>query len=162
MNVYARARPASRFHVTGRLVQVATREAAAGRARADTRAVEERSFYVTTLPPAYRGEHAVAANIRVQDESPTRIALDVEADADALLVIGDTHYRGWRASVDGAAAAISPVDGALRGISLHQGRNVVRLDYVHWPSRIGFGLQFGLAIVALGAVVMRRRNVVPR
>ncbi|MBI4692950.1 MAG: hypothetical protein HY749_02925 [Gammaproteobacteria bacterium] len=162
MNVYARTRPASRFHVTGRLVQVGTREAAAERARADTRAVDARSFYVTTLSPAYRGEHPVAAKIRVLDESPTRIALDVEADADALLVIGDTHYRGWRASIDGAAAAIDPVDGALRGISLHQGRNAVRLDYVHWPSRIGFGMQLGLSIVAIGAVVMRRRRAVSR
>ena len=41
---------------------------------------------------------------------------------EALLVLGDVYYPGWKASVDGDEVPIERVDYLLRGVRIGPGR----------------------------------------
>src|SRR5262249_25042709 len=45
------------------------------------------------------------------------------------LILADTYYPGWTASVDGHAVSIEPYAGYLRAVSLPPGARVVVFDY---------------------------------
>lgn len=157
MNIYGRVTPASRFHVTGRLLRVGSREAALQRARSDTRPLGERYHYVTSLPKGYSEHGGVRSEIFVKSDGVRRIELTAKVDASSLLLLADTWYPGWRAFVNGRPVDILSVDGALRGVWLGAGSNQVIFEYHHWPSRIGFiasvlGVAFLLIVAILAAL----------
>ena len=92
---------------------------------------------------------------RIRDDAML-IEVEVNAEQGALLVIGNTYYPGWRATVDGVPAQIHSVDGAMQGVWMPSRENRVVLRYAHWPSRVGFGLQF-FALAVCGLVLVRDR-----
>jgi hypothetical protein len=74
--------------------------------------------------------------------------LTVEADGPGWLVTTRPWYPGWSAEVGGAALAVEPVDGALVGVALPEGRQTVTIGY--WPA----GLNEGLAISGVSVLVL--------
>ena len=157
VNIYAREPLASRFRVARHLVVVATRQEAAKRARADERPAGERDFHVTETPPEYGTVPGdFSGTVRVLRDDAMLIEVEVNAEQGALLVIGNTYYPGWRATVDGVPAQIHSVDGAMQGVWMPARENRVVLRYAHWPSRVGFGLQF-FALAVCGLMLVRDR-----
>jgi Bacterial membrane protein YfhO len=86
-----------------------------------------------------------------------RHALTVEADAAAagVLVVSETAYPGWSATVDGAPAELLHADYAFRGVALAAGHHTVELRYVSRPTR------HGLAASALGLVALLMLQFAP-
>ena len=87
--------------------------------------------------------------------------IDAEAPADGFLLLADTFYPGWTATVDGAPAAIYRANHSVRGIQLPRApRGPVRLRGA-WLAR---GLQITLlsavaaAALAGGAAYVDRRG----
>ena len=96
--------------------------------------------------PLYEGEH---------------IVVEATAPANALLVLGEKYYKGWRATVDGTAAEIVAVDQILRGVYLTPGRHRVEFRFDPLPFRIGKYLTLG-SFALFAAVLVRewqRRRV---
>ncbi len=85
-----------------------------------------------------------AASFVIDD--PTVVALDVTMEAPGLVVLSDTHFTGWQATVDGAPAPIVPTNHLFRGVPVPAGRHRVEFTYV--PR----GLYAG-AVVSLAALV---------
>jgi len=69
--------------------------------------------------------------------------VDVTAETDALLVLADTYYPGWSATVDGRATEILRANYAFRAIEVPAGRHEVAL--VYRPSHWRTGLLLSLA-----------------
>jgi hypothetical protein len=65
------------------------------------------------------------------------IVAEADASRNALLVLGEKYFRGWRASVDGKKAEIHPVNHVLSGVYLEKGRHVVAFVYDPLPFKIG-------------------------
>jgi hypothetical protein len=112
----------------------------------------------TSRSPAY-----VPGAVTIRDVSDTRVELRVAARAAGYLVLDDTYYPGWTATMDGRPATIRPANVAFRALAVAPGRHVVRFSYA--PGWLGFakGLVLaGLAVVGAGlgalAVVKRRRR----
>ena len=57
------------------------------------------------------------------------MTLDVNAGGTALLVLSEIYYPGWRAAVNGQAAEIQKVNGAMRGIVVPAGASHVTLEF---------------------------------
>jgi hypothetical protein len=66
-----------------------------------------------------------------------RISVTARAGRNALLVLGEKYFRGWRATVDGRPAVIHPVDHILRGVYLTPGEHRVEFIFDPLPFRIG-------------------------
>ena len=67
----------------------------------------------------------------VQWESckPAASALTVETACRALVIIADTYFPGWKATVDGKPVEILEVDSALRGIVVDKGAHRITMRY---------------------------------
>jgi hypothetical protein len=61
--------------------------------------------------------------------SPEEVALEVRAKTDAVLVLNDAFYSGWRASVDGAETPILVANHVARAVVVTPGVHRVRFFY---------------------------------
>ncbi len=94
------------------------------------------------------------ATIVVDGESTVEI--DATLAADGLLVLADTFYPGWRATVDGTPAPIYPTNHLFRGVPLSAGTHRVRFDYRPRSLEAGAALS-AVGTLALVALFLRRR-----
>jgi hypothetical protein len=110
------------------------------------------------LPPSpeapLRGQPAAI----VRDE---KLIVEVEANlaAPGLLVLADSFYPGWRATVDGTPAPIFPTNYLFRGVPVPAGQHRVRFEYR--PRSVTAGAAASLAgLLAIAVLFLRaRRNV---
>jgi hypothetical protein len=115
------------------------------------------------------GEPVTAAGqAQIVHYAPERVEVRTDSPAPALLVLSDTYYPGWRATVDGTPAAIYPTNVLLRGVPVPAGEHtvVLRFDPLTWRlgraiSLAGIGLSAGLSLWWLfgrGSRPWRRRK----
>lgn len=84
------------------------------------------------------------------------IDLTVTNGANALLVLGEKYYRGWKATVDGKPVDIQRVNYILRGVYLPPGSHEVRFVFDPLPFKVGKYLT--LASFALFAAMLVRER----
>jgi hypothetical protein len=110
--------------------------------------------------------HAEPGDATYREDSPERVRIGVRATAPSIVVVRSTFDEGWHATVDGAPAAVMPVDGFLQGIAVPEGEHEVLLTYrdpaVTSGVRAGV-LAWGLLVLAAAASIAweRRRRVSP-
>ncbi|MEX2304140.1 MAG: hypothetical protein WD733_24560 [Bryobacterales bacterium] len=75
------------------------------------------------------GTDGPAGSVTVIEYSPRRIVLDVDAAAAGFLVTSETHYPGWKASLDGAPAELVFTNVAFRGMAAPAGRHEVVMEF---------------------------------
>jgi hypothetical protein len=89
---------------------------------------------------------------KIVDRRATKVVVQVKSACPGLLVLSDTYYPGWTASVNGRGASIYPTDVAFRGVAVPKGVSTVTFEYR--PSAFRAGLLMTLVgvlvIVALG------------
>jgi hypothetical protein len=112
---------------------------AAGSDRADTAMVEGPEGLI----PLAAGR---IVDTRVEN---SRLEWRVVTEGRALLVVADTWFPGWTATVDGRPAPIEIVDGFVRGVYIHSaGEHRVVMRF--WP----WSLTAGLMVTALGLIAL--------
>jgi hypothetical protein len=84
---------------------------------------------------------------QVRRASPTQVDVEVETSQAGILVLADTWYPGWEASVDDRPADILRVNYVLRGVELTAGHHLVHFEYR--PA----SLRYGLAATSVGLFV---------
>ncbi|MFO7774792.1 MAG: YfhO family protein, partial [Candidatus Hydrogenedentota bacterium] len=110
--------------------------------------------------PASRDSAPTPATIT--QEGHDRVVVDVpETASPGVLILADTWYPGWRATVNGESAAVFPVDGMFRGVVLpEEGPHRVVFRYTPQSFQAGLGLSLLSALIALGGVfaTVRRKQ----
>jgi hypothetical protein len=86
-------------------------------------------------PPPAEAESVDIPRLGLHESS-----IGVHARNRALLVWSDVYYPGWKASVNGRAAAVHKVDGGLRGVVVPAGESRVRVYYAPASLRLGSAL----------------------
>lgn len=84
---------------------------------------------------------------------PHARVFDVDCDGTALLVVQQSAMPAWRATVDGCAAPILVVNGAMVGVRVPGGRHRVELRYDSRPARFGSVLALFVLIAVLLSLV---------
>ena len=67
--------------------------------------------------------------VRLLSRAPNRIQVQVRMNCRGLLVMSETWYPGWIATVDGRETAVLEIFGALRGVVVDAGEHSVELVY---------------------------------
>ena len=81
-----------------------------------------------------------------------RVVVAANARQRSVLVLGDTHFPGWKARVNGREQPIERVDYLLRGVVVPPGRHEVEFRYEPATWRVGWIVSL-LALLGLGATV---------
>jgi hypothetical protein len=88
-----------------------------------------------------------------------RVTIRAVLDAPGYLVLADTWYPGWRATVDGEPTELLRANYAFRAVSLEAGEHTVEM--VYRPTSVLVGGVLSLAAttaIVVGLVVARRRE----
>jgi hypothetical protein len=104
------------------------------------------------LPKTSPGGGSVTWTTRETD----RIELAVEAKGDSILVVSDTDYPGWEATVDGVETAILRANITFRAVAVPAGSHKVVMRFRPASARYGLILSV-LAIAAVLASCGRRK-----
>jgi uncharacterized membrane protein YfhO len=91
------------------------------------------------------------AVVQVVSYEPELVALNVTLDAPGVLVLADTWYPGWQATVDGEPAALLRANYLYRAVLLPAGQHSVQFEYR--PATLGRGAGISLAAVLVLVVV---------
>lgn len=75
---------------------------------------------------------------RIVAYQPERVVVKAAMSHPGVLVLDDTYYPGWTATVDGHAAPVNQVDYVLRGVVLPPGSHTVTFRYQPLSWRIGW------------------------
>jgi hypothetical protein len=86
------------------------------------------------LEPAVEGK---AEDVKFGACGRNRLELTVHAESRGLLVLSEMFYPGWYATVNGNAAPIYEVDGALRGVVVPRGASRIVMWYSPWSFKLG-------------------------
>ncbi|MBI3978793.1 MAG: YfhO family protein [Chloroflexi bacterium] len=114
-------------------------------------AIQEGTATDSPLPPGGRGA-GVEGAVRIVLDAPEHIVLEAELPTAGLVVLADTAYPGWRATLDGSPVEIQRVDGLFRGIRVPAGQH--RVEMVFRPVSLAVGAAASAsAILALAALI---------
>ncbi len=91
---------------------------------------------------------------------PNKVEIKASLNQKGFLVLTDTFFPGWKASIDGESTKIYRVDYMFRGIFLHEGDHRVTFVYdpLSWKIGLGVSLTTFLLIIVTKLTV---KNVIP-
>ena len=89
----------------------------------------QRTVLLEEAPPLTLAGGA-AGTVQWRAREPERLLLYVESEANALLVLSEVNYPGWRAWVDGQPAPVLTADHVLRAVTVPAGEHTVELRFV--------------------------------
>ncbi len=94
---------------------------------------------------------------RIVVDQPERVVVNTSTAGRRVLVLTDSFYPGWEATVDGAARPILPVDILFRGVVVGPGTHQIVFSYQPASWRLGVVLSaLGLVATFVGLVLARR------
>lgn len=143
VKVYRNLDVLPRAYLAREMTAVADLEAALALLRDHAGAVTVVEGALDGAQPAQPADRA-----EIVEYSPERVRIRTQSAAPALLVLSDSHYPGWSATVDGAPAAIKVVNGLFRGVTTPAGAHEIVFTFE--PT----GWRLGLGGVALGALLL--------
>lgn len=94
---------------------------------------------------------------RFLTDEPQRIRLSVHAARAAPLVLSDTYYPGWRATIDGDPTVIYRANYLFRAVCVPAGEHVVEFTFRQPGFLVGLVVSAGAGLGAL-VLLLRRRS----
>ncbi len=96
--------------------------------------------------------NTVGGYVEIESYSPERVSLISNAAKDGLLVLTDSYYPGWEASVDGQNVPIQRANGQFRGVFVPAGQHEVVFDLD--PQSYNYGRAISLVGLAVILILM--------
>lgn len=87
-----------------------------------------------------------------------RVRIETESSAPALLMLNDTNFPGWRATVNGEPAPIVNANYLFRGVFLPPGKSIVEFKYQPRSFQIGAAISFAAFLTLAGLMFRERRR----
>jgi len=94
---------------------------------------------------------------RIVVDEETVVEIEASLDAPGALILADSFYPGWVATVDGKPAEIFPANHLFRAVALPKGSHRVRFEYDPWTVKLGISVSLA-ACVVLVVLALRRRS----
>lgn len=90
------------------------------------------------LPAEAAQPITAAAPVEIQDLGPNRVELLVDAPGPGFVVLADTFYPGWQATINGQPAEIWQANLAFRAVAVKAGPQ--KIEFSYRPRSFTFGL----------------------
>ena len=118
--------------------------------------IETKAVPATPAPVATR-----AATVTFRDDGADEVKLAVNSTTGGYLVLLDSYYPGWKATVDGRPASIEAANEAFRAVAVSPGAHVV--DFRYRPATVFLGGPASIVgwLTVLLAILVRPRRRTP-
>jgi hypothetical protein len=100
---------------------------------------------------------ASSDNVTLAVHGNNRVIVKAALACPGMVILSDTFYPGWRATVDGKPAAILEADGIFRGVDVPAGEHIIDMKY-RPMSVIGGGILSLLAGLIAAVAFFRSRS----
>ena len=104
----------------------------------------ERHNFATTLG---------RTSVTLQD-SPNAVTIRAVSESGEFLVLADTFYPGWQATLDGEAAEILRANYAFRAVALAPGEHTIVFRYAPPSFTVGAAISLAALIIVIGILVV--------
>jgi hypothetical protein len=98
------------------------------------------------------------ARVLSSDVRSGECIFETSAESRAILVIAQSYYHCWKATVDGKAAELYRANYAYQAVEVPAGRHEVRLVYRDRLFWLGLGISLAALICCFGGLVKTGRN----
>jgi hypothetical protein len=121
---------------------------------------DPRKVAIVESPPPFpladpqSGAAIASNNVLVSTYEGERIVVTAKVPQNALLVLGEKYYRGWKATMDSKSVEIVPVNHVLRGVYLPPGDHTVEFVFDPLPYKVGKWLTLS-SFVFFAAMLVR-------
>ena len=136
------------------------------------RAVEAADGHATFSDPAFDARHTVfevgqsppkletcgGDEVWMPHHEPNYVVIRAGMQCRGMVILTDTWFPGWRATVDGRAATIEKAYGAFRGVVVEAGDHTIEMRYRPWSVFVGAALSAAAGLIALLAARGRVTN----
>ena len=92
-------------------------------------------------------------SVSILKYEPNYVEIKAETSAPKFLVLSDTYYPGWKASVDEKPCKIYRADYVLRAVYLESGKHIVKFTYDPFSFKIGAIITLVTVFVSLYAMI---------
>lgn len=157
--VYENKTPLPRTFVVHEAIQVGSPEAAM--AHFETVGVDPNQTVVleTELDAPQPVQSNTTSRAEIIDETPQVITIRVEAEADGYLVLLDTYYPGWTATVDNQRTVIYPANYLSRAVFVPEGQHIVQFRYLPLSFQTGIWLSAIMLVVIVSVGLINNQNM---
>jgi len=100
---------------------------------------------------------------RIIHYSPLRVIIEAEPQHDGILVLTDSYYPGWRATVDGHEAPIKRANLAFRAVPIKAGKHTVEFTYEAPVFKAGLfisGITWASVIILMSIMILKRKKFI--
>lgn len=115
--------------------------------------------------PALPGNGIGTDKARITVYSAERVVVEVNTESEGYLVLTDTHYPGWQATLDGQGVTILRADVLFRAVLVPAGSHVIEFRYRPRTVQVGAAISlvtlFGM-VVSGWSGLSRRVNQINR
>jgi hypothetical protein len=80
---------------------------------------------------------------------PNYVSIHAVMSCRGMVILTDTWFPGWSATVDGRSARIEKADGAFRGVVVDAGEHTIEMRYRPWSVYVGAAMTAAAAAIAL-------------
>jgi uncharacterized membrane protein YfhO len=101
-------------------------------------------------------------SVRLAAYRADEVELEATLRTPALVVLNDTFYPGWEATVDGVPAPIIRANYFARGVFAPAGAQQIIFRYRPWSYRLGLLVSLSACIVALASMLWARTSASAR
>ncbi|GIW08539.1 MAG: hypothetical protein KatS3mg060_3344 [Dehalococcoidia bacterium] len=112
------------------------------------------------IPSTVRPPLPSEARLEVAQDMYLRIR--VVTPEEQYLVVADTYYPGWKATIDGLPASIYRANYLMRGIAVPPGEHIVELRFEPQSFWIGFRITLGTALSLIALWLLWRLGLLAR
>ncbi len=80
-------------------------------------------------PPQTSDCSPAQGQVLLEEQSPNRMALSVEADTRGWVVLSDAWYPGWQVAIDGQSSTVQRANFLFRAVEIPPGNHLVEMIY---------------------------------
>jgi hypothetical protein len=93
-------------------------------------------------------------DVELREHTPNRVSIEARMSCQGMVILSDTFFPGWHATIDGNPASIYEVNEAMRGVVVPTGVHTLTFQYRPFSVIAGFLLTLvgvgGAVALALG------------
>lgn len=152
LKIYRNPEPGPRFWTVHEATSTSPSELIA---RLQSTDLQKQALFIDTAPEL---EQCGGDIVRLLERSASRVALEANMACKGLVVLSQTFYPGWKATVDGHPARMLEPYGVLQGVVVEKGTHRIEITYrpltVYWGAALTFG-----GLLATAFLMMKARVV---